>query len=36
MGVDCGVGGFLVAEVLRMSAFGKDKIKTACKNLISS
>ena len=42
VGVECGVGGlggFLVLGVLRTSAFGKDKLKTAhakilfCKNL---
>ena len=36
MGYGCGLGGSLVAGVPGMSAFGKDKLKTACKNLVSS
>ena len=36
MGQGCGLGDSLVAVMPGMSAFGKDKLKTACKNLISS
>ena len=36
MGQGCGLGDYLVAVMPGMSAFGKDKLKTACKNLISS
>ena len=36
MGYGCSLGGSLVAGVPGMSAFGKGKLKTACKNLVSS
>ena len=36
MGYGCSLGGSLVAGVPGMSAFGKGKLKTACKNLVPS
>ena len=32
MGYGCSLGGSLVAVMPGMSAFGKDKLKTACNN----
>ena len=36
MGYGCGLGGSLVAGVPGVGAFGKDKLETACKNLVSA